>query len=453
MLAGLGDWLARHRRMIAAVQWIVVAIYLALLIVPTLLPMPDRSARIWTNVTLAAQFVFWGLWWPFVLLSVALVGRLWCGVLCPEGALSEAVSTRSRGYAIPTWIRWKGWPVVAFSLTTIYGQMVSVYQYPRAALVVLGGSTLAAVSVAFFYGRNKRVWCRYLCPVSRVFAVLAKLAPLHYQVDARSWQSWQKPRGSTQARINCAPLVAIGNMRGNAACHMCGRCSGFRGAVTLARRSPNHEIVHVAGNETSAVDTLVILFGLLGLAAAAFHWGSSSIYIDVKLTVASWLIEHGQTWPLQAVAPWWILTNYPNQSDVMTLLDGAVLIAYLMVFAALTGVVIGGCIAAAARLLGPWSPARFHHLVQSLIPLAGCGVFLGLSMTTVTLLNQNGILLSFVGGLRATLLAGAAFWSLWLGWRIAGVHGRSIARLAAMLPLAAAVGTGAAIWTSLFWRF
>ena len=36
-------------------------------------------------------------------------------------------------------------------------------------------------------------------------------------------------------------------MKGGSACHMCGRCSAFRGAVTLARRSPNHEIVHVAG--------------------------------------------------------------------------------------------------------------------------------------------------------------------------------------------------------------
>ncbi len=450
-LALLGEWVGRHRRVIAAIQWTVVLIYVALLVIPPLLPLPERTAQLWNNLTLAAQFAFWGIWWPFVLLSMVLFGRLWCGLLCPEGFLSEAVSARSRGHAVPGWIKWKGWPFVAFSLTTIYGQMISVYQYPQAALLLLGGSTVGAVGIGALYGRNKRIWCRYLCPVSRVFGVLAKLAPLHYRVDAQAWRSWQKPRGLAPARVDCAPLVAIGTMKGNAACHMCGRCSGFRSAVALARRSPNHEIVHVAGAEPSPVETLVILVGLLGLAAGAFHWGSSSIFIAAKQASAEWLVEHHLMWPLQAAAPWWILTNYPDQSDVMTLLDGTVLISYLLLFAVVVASGVGGSIALATRLLGAWSSARFHHLVQSLIPLAGCGVFLGLSMTTVTLLGQNGIFLDFVSWLRALMLIAASVWSLWLGWRIAGLYAGGRHRIAAMLPLAVAVGGASAVWASLFW--
>jgi polyferredoxin len=68
----IGDWLMRNQRAIRAVQWLVVLVYFTLLIVPVLLPLPTRIEHIWTNVTLLSQFIFWGIWWPFVLLSMVL---------------------------------------------------------------------------------------------------------------------------------------------------------------------------------------------------------------------------------------------------------------------------------------------------------------------------------------------------------------------------------------------
>lgn len=452
-LHDIGDWLMRNQRAIRWGQWGVVLVYFTLLVTPTVLPMPPRVAHIWTNLTLFSQFVFWGLWWPFVLLSTVLVGRMWCGLLCPEGTITEVVSKFSRGHSIPRWVRWAGWPFVAFAATTIYGQMISVYQYPAPALVILGFSTVGAIATAVMWGRNKRVWCRFLCPVNGVFSVLAKLAPLHFRVDSSAWDNWKKPRGASSS-VNCAPLVPIRTMKGGSACHMCGRCSSYRGAVTLARRSPSHEIVYVAGRDPKPVETMLILFGLMGVAAAAFHWAASDVYIGIKQTIAEWLIEHGVMWPLQGLAPWWILTNYPEQNDVMSLLDGAVLVGYIVGLAAAVGCVVALCVALATRVLGGWSSARFHHLVQGLIPLAACGVFLGLSMTTVSLLRSDGITFGFVEPLRAAMLGGAALWSLWLGWRIAGLYSRGmLRRVAAMLPLMAAVAASGAVWARLFWEF
>ncbi len=253
--------------------------------------------------------------------------------------------------------------------------------------------------------------------------------------------------------VNCAPLVPIYNMRGGSMCHMCGRCSGFRGAVMLARRSPNHEIVQVAGSEPKPVETILIVFGLLGLAAGAFHWSSSSLFVNVKQAVAEWLVNHGLVWPLEPLAPWWILTNYPEQNDVLSLLDGAVLIGYILASTAVVGGTVGGCLAAAVRILGRWSMPRLHHLAQSLIPIAACGVFLGLSSLTVTMLHAEGLTLDFVGALRAFLLAGASIWSLWLGWKIVGLYAEAYAhRIVAMLPFGLAVAVSCASWATLFWH-
>lgn len=447
----IGEWLRTHQRAIRWAQWIVVAFYLFLLIVPAALPLPDSTAHLWSDLILFAQFVFWGVWWPFVLLSMVVLGRAWCGLLCPEGALSEFASRHGRGRAVPRWITWGGWPFVAFCGTTIYGQLVSVYQYPAPALLILGSSTAAAIAVGYLYGREKRVWCRNLCPVSGVFALLAKLAPLHYRVDEAAWQAATRDSG-TFRRINCAPLVPIATMKGGSPCHMCGRCSGFRDAVALSSRSPNHEIVEVAAHTVKPWETALILYGLMGVALGAFHWSVSPELIRVKQAIATWLVRQDMLWPLERSAPWWLLTNYPARNDVLNILDGALVLGYIAGVSVLMGTALSALIALAARSVGPWSRRRFHHLAQALVPLAGCGVFLGLSAVTVSTLRAEGLALQWVGEARAGLLAGAWIWSLWLARGILRRAAASRLRRALAIGLMAAGGTlAAASWALLFW--
>lgn len=452
LLAPLGDLLMRHARLIRRMQWVVVAVYVVLLVVPTLLPLPDRTAHIWSNLVLFAQFAFWGLWWPFVLLSMVLVGRAWCGLFCPEGTLSEIASEHGRWGAVPRWIQWRGWPFVAFAGTTIYGQLVSVYQYPAPVLVILGGSTAAAMAVGYLYGRNKRVWCRYLCPVNGVFGLLAKLAPIHFRVDADAWTASRRAGNAAIRPVNCAPLVALPKMRGNHDCHMCGRCSGFRDAIALDTRPPNSEIVTVSGSTPQPWETALLTFGLMGVAVGAFHWNASPYFVTLKQATADWLVEHAILWPLELQPPWWMLTHYPDNNDVMTLLDGALILAYIAVTTLVLGAAINLALALATWALGTWSRQRFHHLAQCLIPIAACGVFLGLSAVTITMLHGEGLRLAWVQTLRAALLAGSALWSSWLGVRVAGTYTRSPGRiLGATAGVASATAIGVLSWVLLFW--
>ncbi|WP_246795486.1 4Fe-4S binding protein [Burkholderia perseverans] len=454
-LSEAGHWMQRHGGLIRGIQWVVVGVYAFLILVPAFTPLPDDTAHLWSNLTLAAQFVFWGIWWPFVLLSMVMLGRVWCGVLCPEGALAEFASKFGRGRAIPRWMRWGGWPFVAFGITTIYGQMVSVYQYPRAVLLVLGGSTFAAMVIGLLYGREKRVWCKYLCPVNGVFALLARLAPLRFKVDEDAWRRsyTQGEHGHRVIPINCAPLVPLRNMKGAAACHMCGRCSGHRDAIALTLRSPAEEVVELGDKQASAWDTALILYGLLGIAIGAFHWTASPWFVAIKQWLAGWLIDQDITWPLETNAPWFLLTHYPEQNDVFSWLDGGLVVGYIVGTGLIYGTALLIVLAASVAMLGRFERVRLHHLTQALIPLAGAGVFLGLSATTLSLLRAEHVPLDWASPVRIAILVISNTWSAWLAWRVTGRYAGLPRRLAATAGFVLALAIVDSAWWLMFWHF
>ncbi len=401
-LEKIGLFLRRHRGPIIALQWLIVAVYSVLVVVPAFLPLPPEQAHIWNNLRLFAQFVFWGVWWPGVMIATVTLGRVWCGIFCPEGFISERVSAYGRGKALPRWLKWSGWPFLAFVCTTVYGQLVSVYEYPQAALLVLGGSTIAAIGLGLLYGREKRIWCRYLCPASGVFAVLAKIAPLHYKVDRAAWD---RHEGDFEP-VNCAPLVDIRRMTSASECHACGRCAGQRDAIRLSWRSPFAEVLDPE-NPAKTADAVTLLFGVLGVATAAFQWTVSPWLLRAKLFLAEWLVDHDHFALLADDAPWWLMTHYPEASDVFTWLDGSLILAYL---------IGGGFLLGSLLLLGPLAAARairtpFHNwqrFALSLSPMAAASIILGLTMLTVTHLKAEGFWLGWLPYFRGLLLAAGA---------------------------------------------
>ena len=457
LLARLGLAMRRHQHAIKAVQWTVVLFYFGLLVYPAFMPLPAEDARILDNLRLFAQFVFWGVWWPFVMLGTMLLGRVWCGVFCPEGTLTELASRHGLGRPIPRWIRWSGWPFVAFVATPVYGQLISVYEYPQAALLVLGGSTVAAVAVGLVYGRGSRVWCRYLCPANGVFGLLAKIAPIHFRVDTARWKQEtlhtamalrRRTHASTPAHaVNCAPLINIGHMQSASACHACGRCAGEHGAVTLALRSPAQEILASSPRDAKTGEALTLMVGVIGIATAAFSWSASARFIQLKTGLADWLITHDVLALLQDNAPWWLLTHYPQAHDVFTWLDGLCILVFILGGGGALGAAVFGGIWLAARTLGdgalPW-----QKLALGLVPMAGVGVFLGLSMLTLGHLKAEGLVLTWVPAVRAVLLMLGTGFSAYLLARLCRPR-RSLRAAAGVLLAWASLGLILRVWLGL----
>jgi polyferredoxin len=389
-----------HPRLLPRVQWIMVAFYLALILLPPLLPPPAAGATVLTSFVRFARFTIWSVWWPFVLLSLVFFGRAWCGVLCPEGALTQAASRVGRGARVPGWMTWGGLPLLAFLTITVVGQLLEVDEKPLPQLLVLGGSTLLAVVVGLSYTRNARVWCRHLCPVSLLFGVFSRLGAATFRVDHARLAS--SPGPSPGHKDRCPVLIHLPVMATARDCHMCFRCAGWRDAIHLDLRRPGEELERIDAAEPLFWEVMFLFGGAIGLPLGVFYAEAHEV---------------------------------EGARLVGALLAGT--LGGIALLSALTG-------SSALLLLGR-QPVRardlFVRLGYAYAPISLFSLFLGLSKPTFESMAAVGLPPTVAATVRTGLLLLGAVWGVVTAWRILRL-GRPTARRVGLAFLPYAVGAG-----------
>jgi hypothetical protein len=168
--------------------------------------------------------------------------------------------------------------------------------------------------------------------------------------------------------------------------------------------------------------------------------------------LATWLVDRDITWPLATNAPWFLFTHYPEQNDVFSWLDGSLVIGYILATGLVYGTALLVLLMGATRTLGRFRAVRLHHLAQGLIPIAGAGVFLGLSATTLSLLRAEHVSLWWASDLRIAILAVANLWSAWLAWLVTRRYSaRLFQRGFAMVWFITALAVVDSAWWLMFW--
>jgi len=138
---------------------------------------------------------------------------------------------------------------------------------------------------------------------------------------------------------------------------------------------------------------------------------------------------------------------------VFSWLDGSLVVGYIVGTGLVYGTALLVLLAGATAMLGRFDRVRLHHLAQGLIPIAGAGVFLGLSATTLSLLRAEHVPLWWASDVRIAILVGANAWSAWLAWQVTGRYAAWPRRLMAFAWFAAALAIVDSAWWLMFWGF
>jgi hypothetical protein len=146
-----------------------------------------------------------------------------------------------------------------------------------------------------------------------------------------------------------------------------------------------------------------------------------------------------------------LLTHYPDAHDVFTWLDGALIVGWIVG----TALVLGGFISvslAFASLPTRGIGRRAYALSYALTPLAGIGLFVGLSALTVGLAKGEGLQLHALPALRCALLGAGAAWSLWLAYAQLRSRVKGLQLAFALAAFSLAVAAVLAAWYPFVFR-
>jgi polyferredoxin len=425
-------------------QLMMLAGFIILLGIPPFLDDPQGKDTIFSHFGLFANFMLWGVWFPLTLLSVILVGRLWCGGFCTMGASSEFLARLGLAQNIPNWLRNEWLPIISFLVITILGQTLGVREHPEAALEIFGGTMITAMFVGLLYGPGKRAWCRHLCPIGLLLGIFSRLGLA--QMTPR--QRRQDGDAYSQKGI-CPTFIDLGRKQESRHCIACMRCStpGAKGGLALELRHPGAEIEAIRHHNANPIEVWFLFVGS-GMALGGFLWLVLPQFQALRQLLGELAIAHEWLWLVEP-GPAWLMSVHPERREVFLWIDFLAISGFMSTCA----IGLGGVLAIATGLAsyvggrlganGNFSQ-RFNELGYQQAPVALVSLLIGLGGAAFTPLSSlpGGV----VAGKGLFLVLGLA-WSLILGWRILGRQGLGANwRLIPLLPSAAASLLLAIIW-------
>lgn len=210
----------------------------------------ENLVKILRNTNFAALFV-WSLWWPLIILSAIIFGRVWCQV-CPMELVNSLLSKIGLKKRVPLFFK-SGWVISIFYtfILIVIIHTLWAHRYPRRMalyLILLFGVTIV-LGLIF----EKRAFCNYVCPVGHLLGLYSLCSPLEWRAkDQKVCKECQTkdciaPENYySLKRRSCTSNLYPATIEDNRRCLLCTQCLKVcpYGNLRLSLRKPMADFFH-----------------------------------------------------------------------------------------------------------------------------------------------------------------------------------------------------------------
>ncbi|MDX1737376.1 MAG: 4Fe-4S binding protein, partial [Alphaproteobacteria bacterium] len=326
--------------------------------------------------------------------------------------MSEWINRFGVKQKIPSWIKWEGTPIISFMIVTIWAQTIGARDHPAATSLIFVSTFIFALIIGYLYGKNKRVWCRHLCPIGLLLGVYSRLG---------IFQIYPKKKRERLTRYSekgiCPTLIDLPSKDESRHCIACTKCLNptAKGGMKLLLRRPGEEIEAIAENNPN-LSELVFLFLGSGMALGGILWIILPEYQIFRQELGIWFLIQGFDW-IGQVGPSWLVSVHPEDREVFIWLDFVAISSFMILTSLVMAIVMSLSTLLSAWLLLTISPTKervkmlFLKLGYQFMPLCMAGLLLGLGTEMFSILSLLGLSDVAITNIRTTLLVLSAFWS------------------------------------------
>jgi len=191
-----------------------------------------------------ANLIVWSVWWPFIIFSIAVSARSWCGY-CPLPVIANGINfNRTTFLAIPAFLSRHGiWIGIAgFVVIFMMEHTSHMFGEARATSVLLLTILSGAVITTSLLGR--RSWCKHICPLGRVVGHFSSLSLVELGSNSNVCSSQCTTQDCVRDK-NCPMGIHPSAARATKNCVLCLSClkSCTHKSVRLDARLPWQEMM------------------------------------------------------------------------------------------------------------------------------------------------------------------------------------------------------------------
>ena len=234
---------------------------------------PTKEENLFTTA------LFWGLFWPFFMVTtLATFGRIFCGV-CPHGFIGKYITKFGLKKDMPKMLKNPliGVLLLFFGWWFVYYMFPEFFKTPYSTAMMFLVMTVFAV--IFYYIYDKMAYCKYICPIGTVTKVFSKVGFTKLETYKSECQSCRTFDCAKACSYDLKPFT-FEKKNSMEDCTLCMDCASSCENVAFKFKKPSNTLFNKFKTSKAEVWALILLTAAISITMSFHHALSRSAIFE-----------------------------------------------------------------------------------------------------------------------------------------------------------------------------